>query len=211
VRFLLPRVPCAVVDVGAGTGKLTAVLVGLGCEVVAVEPDPEMRARIAGAEVRTGTAEELPLAARSVDAIVAGQAAHWFDRPRFLDEAARVLRPGGTVGLLWNEVDDRVDAGAELARVAHTIGGVYTAVERTPPFEDDRLDSGELAEVPHVQSLDAVSLGALVSSFSSTILLPADQRAALLAEVERWARGRFGSGPVELPYVARAWRYALRA
>ena len=211
MRFLLPRVPCAVLDVGAGTGKLTAVLGGLGCEVVAVEPDPEMRSRIAGAEVRAGTAEELPVAARSVDAVVAGQAAHWFDRSRFLDEAVRVIRPGGTVGLLWNEVDDRVDAGAELTRVAHTIGGVYTAVEPTPPFKDDRFDGGELAEVPHVQSLDGASLVALVSSFSSTILLPPDERATLLAEVERWARDRFGDGPVELPYVARAWRYGLLA
>ena len=104
-----------------------------------------------------------------------------------------------------------MEAGAELARVAHTIGGVYTEVEPTPPFKDERFDGGELAEVRHVQSLDAASLVALVSSFSSTILLPADERAALLADVEGWARGRFGSRPVELPYVARAWRYALRA
>jgi SAM-dependent methyltransferase len=84
VRFVLPRVPCSVVDVGAGTGKLTEVLVRLGCGVVAVEPDDEMRARIQGGDARAGVAEALPLADCSVDAVVAGQASHWFEMTQFL-------------------------------------------------------------------------------------------------------------------------------
>src|SRR6185437_488336 len=106
VRFALPAVPCRVADVGAGTGKLTEVLLRLGCDVVAVEPDDAMRERIQGAETRAGSAEELPLPDGSFDAVVCGQAFHWFDRERFLPEAARVLRPGGTLGVLWNWLDD---------------------------------------------------------------------------------------------------------
>ena len=209
VRSLLPQVPCAVADIGAGTGKLTSVLVALGCEVVAVEPDAEMRARIRGADARAGSAEAVPLEDGSVDAVVAGQAAHWFDVPRFVDEAVRVLRAGGTVGLLWNELDDRVETGAEFARIAHTLGAVYTEIGAEPPLDDARFGAGELREFPHVQRVDADALTALVSSFSGTILLGAGERASMLAELRAWVRAR--GGAVELPYVAQAWRFGVRA
>jgi ubiquinone/menaquinone biosynthesis C-methylase UbiE len=95
-----------VVDVGAGTGKLTRSLLGYGAEVVAVEPVASMRRvfRRVLPRVRLlpGTAEKLPFPDRSVDLIVAGQAFHWFEARKALQEFARVLRPGGGIALLWN-------------------------------------------------------------------------------------------------------------
>ena len=104
-----------VADVGAGTGKLTRLLVPSGARVVAVEPIPEMRAKIRDVEVVDGTAEELPLADGSVDAVTVAQALHWFDLDRALPELHRVLRPGGCLALFWNmrDLDDRIQRGVE--------------------------------------------------------------------------------------------------
>jgi SAM-dependent methyltransferase len=96
-----------VLDLGAGTGKLTRELVALGCDVVAVEPLAAMRAQLVaaspGVDALDGTAEAIPLPDDSVDAVTSAQAFHWFDTRRALDEIARVLRPGGGLALFWNE------------------------------------------------------------------------------------------------------------
>ena len=116
------RRPVRVADIGAGTGKLTAALVGLGADVTAVEPDPQMLAELRRAmpEVRSapGSAEEIPLPDGSVDAVLAGQAMHWFDMDRAMPEIARVLTPGGVFAGLWNVDDDRVGWVAELAEIS---------------------------------------------------------------------------------------------
>jgi SAM-dependent methyltransferase len=208
VRFTLPRVPCSVVDVGAGTGKLTEVLVRLGCEVMAVEPDDEMRARIEVAEARAGIAEALPLPDCSVDAVVAGQASHWFEMRLFLDEAVRALRPGGIVGLLRNVQDDRVEWVADLAEL--TKQGALASAEVETPFRDERFEPGELLEVSHTQPMNVSLLVDRVASSSRTIVQPSEQRAALLARVERFARERFGDSTYEFPLLTRAWRFVRR-
>jgi ubiquinone/menaquinone biosynthesis C-methylase UbiE len=119
VDFVLAGRPSgSVLDVGAGTGKLTQLLLAHAERVVAVEPDPQMRRvlvhAVPAAEVLAGTAERLPLPDASIDAIFAGQAFHWFDRPAADRELARVLRPGGVVGLIWNLPDHSVDWIPEL-------------------------------------------------------------------------------------------------
>src|SRR5438094_928298 len=95
----------AVLDLAAGTGKLTEGLLALGLTVTAVEPDPDMRAeltrRLPGVSALDGTAERIPLPDSSVDAVLVGQAFHWFDVNTALTEIARVLRPGGVLGALW--------------------------------------------------------------------------------------------------------------
>ncbi|MGN6378730.1 MAG: class I SAM-dependent methyltransferase [Gaiellales bacterium] len=99
-----------VLDLGAGTGKLTAMLAPSGAELVAVEPDPRMRERLQralpGATALDGSAEAIPLADGAVQAVVAGSAFHWFDHPRALREIHRVLTHGGRLALLWNPTDD---------------------------------------------------------------------------------------------------------
>ncbi|MDQ2958866.1 MAG: class I SAM-dependent methyltransferase [Actinomycetota bacterium] len=114
IDFALENIeqPQRILDLGAGTGKLTRSLVGRARELVAVEPDPAMRAVLADyvpqAQALDGSAERIPLPDGSVDAVLAGQAFHWFARPDTDRELARVLRPGGVVGLIWNYPDPSV-------------------------------------------------------------------------------------------------------
>ena len=109
VVWALGDQPRPVADVGAGTGILSRLLQRLGHEVIAVEPDELMRARLTavspGIGALAGTAEEIPLADQSVHAVVAGQAYHWFDTDRAHQEIARVLRPGGVFAAFWNDAD----------------------------------------------------------------------------------------------------------
>jgi SAM-dependent methyltransferase len=124
--------PRRILDVGAGTGKLTEALLGRGAEVVAVEPDRQMLAVLAGRLPRvwavTGAAERIPLRDGSVDAIVVGQAFHWFQRPEADRELARVLRPGGVIGLFWNLPDRGVEWVPKLYRASK---------RRTLPWSED--------------------------------------------------------------------------
>ena len=110
-----------VVDLAAGTGKLTRCLVDLGASVVAVEPVPGMRALLQAAlpdvPVLDGTAEDPPLEAASADVVTVAQAFHWFDAPAALDAVARLLRPGGCFALLWNERDEATPWVAEMSRI----------------------------------------------------------------------------------------------
>lgn len=116
-----------VVDVGAGTGILTRTLLADGHRVTAVEPDPAMLARLTatspGAHPLAGSAEALPLPDDTADAIVAGQAYHWFDHDRAHTEAARVLRPGGVLAAIWNHRDDTVGWVAALTAIADGVRG----------------------------------------------------------------------------------------
>ena len=123
VHWALERAPGSrVLDLGAGTGKLTATLVSLGAEVIAVEPDPAMLAELRRAlpTVRAlpGSAETVPLPDASVDAVLAGNAMHWFDMNVAGPELARVLEPDGILAGLWNVFDNRVDWVAALERIS---------------------------------------------------------------------------------------------
>jgi SAM-dependent methyltransferase len=116
------RRPLRVLDLGAGTGKLTETLVRLGAEVTAVEPDPgmlaELRRELPSVRSLAGSAEDIPLPDSSADAVLAGQAMHWFDLGRALPEIARVLSPGGVLAALWNVDDDRVPGWRSWPRSA---------------------------------------------------------------------------------------------
>jgi len=112
-----------VVDLGAGTGKLTQAALAAGAAVTAVEPDPAMlgvlRTRFPDVDARLGTAEQIPLPDASVDAVVVGQAWHWFDREAASAEIARVLRPGGVAAIVWNDEDHSVDWVEECGKALH--------------------------------------------------------------------------------------------
>ncbi|MCI4362389.1 MAG: class I SAM-dependent methyltransferase [Thermoplasmata archaeon] len=110
-----------VLELGAGTGKFTRALARMGAEVIAVEPSEGMRAvfreRVPAVELRAGGAESIPLPNESVDAVLSAQAFHWFRQPQSLEEIARVLRPGGGLGLIWNLRDETVDWVAAFGRI----------------------------------------------------------------------------------------------
>jgi SAM-dependent methyltransferase len=122
-----------VVDLAAGTGTLTEMLADVGADIVAVEPVTSMRdrlrARLPGIPVLAGVAEALPLADKSVDAVVVARAFHWFDARRALDEIARVVRPGGGLGLIWNARDRSVEW-------VDQVWSVIDRVDRRAPWGD---------------------------------------------------------------------------
>jgi SAM-dependent methyltransferase len=189
-----------VVDVGAGTGKLTGRLLGLGLEVAAVEPDPEMLAVLRrehpAAVPYLAGAEALPIPAASVDAVLAAQAWHWFPHQRAISEVRRVLRPGGWLGLVWNGPDPRDVWEYDLARLDPDTGERdFLAEPADEPFEVDGLPADELewAVVPWRREIDAESLRGRLNTHSAYAMMPPEQRAPLIdamvavvqAELER--------------------------
>src|SRR6266851_7846969 len=184
-----------VVDLGAGTGKLTATLARLGAEVTAVEPDPAMRAELRRVlpEIRTlaGRAEAIPLPEGSADAVLVGQAMHWFDMDQALPEIARVLAPGGVLAGLWNVDDDRVGWVAGLAAVSqgqasmprsrwHARVGTALAM---PGMGRDPFGTAEVAEFEHGQRRTADSLVATIATHSALLVMNDPERIVLLAQV----------------------------
>jgi SAM-dependent methyltransferase len=194
------------VDLAAGSGKLTRQLVPLGCEVIAVEPVDEMRAAI-GAGIRTlkGTAEAIPLPDDSADAVTVAQAFHWFDGPKALAEIARVLRPDGTLGLVWNRRP--IESSPLHAAISEIINPYRddAPAHQTGRWRDAFAD-GELAEWTHAwaQPLDADGLADRVGSTSFVAALDDAERGRVLDRVRALA----GGGSVDLPYVCEVylWR-----
>ncbi|HEY9289233.1 MAG TPA: class I SAM-dependent methyltransferase [Candidatus Dormibacteraeota bacterium] len=138
VRWMLEELHVSarstVVDLGAGTGKLTRLLVPSGAQLIAIEPVPAMRRTFArmlpGVTVVDGTAESMPLAGGSVDAVMAAQAFHWFATRRAVDEIHRVLRPNGGLGLIWNRRDLHDPLQASLDAIVQPHRGAAPAHER---------------------------------------------------------------------------------
>jgi SAM-dependent methyltransferase len=176
-----------VLDVGAGTGKLTRGLLALGVDVVAVEPGPamlaELRLRLPEVEALNATAEALPLPEASVDAAVAGQAYHWFDPARAVPELHRVVRPAGGIALFWNWWDPRDPLQKRLQELLG-FGG--------------RARFGELPGAPYFAELERVTLESVVETSpaelvgrvaTTSALLTAEpaRRRALLDEARKLA------------------------
>lgn len=190
-----------VLDLGAGTGKLTSVLLDLGLDVVAVEPDDAMRGLIdPRADVRAGTAEAVPLPDTDVDAVVVGQAWHWFDQDAAWAEVQRVTRPGGRLGLLWNLLDDSNGWPRDLVEVVQLEDRASLVVEDAVPY-DGAVGPWERRLVPHGQPADADLVVANLTSRSVVILLEQPERLALL---ER-ARSLLPEGSFEVPWVCDTW------
>jgi len=212
VAWMLEGTEGTVLDLGAGTGKLTRGILALGREVVAVDPDAAMLARLTeslpGVRAEVGTAEAVPLPDASVGAVVLGQAWHWVDVVRASREAARVLVPGGVLGLIWNVRDEREPWMAALTGAMH--GSVAEELigaggpEVAAPF-------GALEElrVEWSRPMTRDAIEAMVRSRSYFIVADAAGRAeieARVAEVLDGLAGLAGGGSVPVPYVTAAYR-----
>ena len=205
IRWLGDKLPLragvTVVDLAAGTGKLSRPLAATGACVVAIEPLKAMRRAIgAGIAALEGTAESIPLPDRSADAVTVGQAFHWFDGDLALAEIHRILKPNGALALLWNtrRMEDPIHVSIERLISPHCeqvprhgTRAWREAFDRTylfAPLEEVEFD--------HEQLLDAQELEARVASTSAIAALPEGERDAVLQDVRALA----GAGAVKLRY-----------
>ncbi|MEP6812780.1 MAG: class I SAM-dependent methyltransferase [Actinomycetota bacterium] len=196
-----------VLDLGAGTGKLTRQLVALGADIVAIEPGDEMRAVLAtavpGVDFRAGSAEAIPLEDASVDAITIGQAFHWFRVDEALPEMHRVLRPGGSFALLWNEWDEDDTLMLALNEVVNTLrrqgthgGRHYEELEATPLF-----GGREERSFHHADELEADVAVERISSVSALAAAEPRDRERALDEVRKLV----GAGTVRFPMITKVY------
>jgi SAM-dependent methyltransferase len=215
VRWMTPGKPRLVVELGAGTGKLTRSLATDGRRVLAVEPDPRMRALLAdleldGVEPLDGTAEEIPAPSGVADLVIAGSAFHWFDLDRALPEIARVLTPEGMLAFAWQGRDERVQWVREMNDVIRR--GRPWAGNR--PWETLIPGSGlfaplEEAEFSYTVRLPREALGDHVRSYSAVGSLPSDEREAVVRKVIALVTAEpsnAGADVLELPFVVKARR-----
>jgi len=199
-----------VLDLGAGTGKLTRALLSGGLDVVAVEPQESLRAlltRAVGAErVLAGLAEEIPLDDRSVAAVTVADAFHWFDPPRALQEIRRVLRPGGGLAVLISAVDW---SGASWA---HEVGTVIMELRpEHPQFDGPSWETSVKAAagwappreigMSFSQQSDPERIVNHIASMSWMAGLPEDGRRDTLARIDAIIRA--GETPAQLPVHLR--------
>ena len=200
-----------VVDVAAGTGKLTRLLVPSGARVVAVEPLVEMRAVLREAvpevDALEGTAEALPLLDDCADAVTVAAAFHWFRRDEALPELARVLRPGGRLAIVYNLRDPDSQLQQELSRMLERHGAQIAwmrAIDTAAILEESPLfGSPEHAEFRHEQRFDTDGLVERVSSISYVALLEGREREDFLAQVREL--GERQRSPFVFPYVTQIW------
>jgi SAM-dependent methyltransferase len=209
VRWLVGGEPRDVVDLGAGTGKLTRALVSLGHRVTAVEPLDEMRAQleaaVPGVTAVKGNAEAMPLPDASADAVACAQAFHWFDHDVALPEIARVLRPGGRLALVWNTRDDREQW---VSRLSEIIGSevVGPADVHAPIAASGLFEPVETAEFRFEQPLDRETLLDLVLSRSYCAKLSPAERQPVLDAVAGLYDETAGEEGVRLAYVTECFR-----
>lgn len=213
--WLLPQETRRVLDLGAGTGKLTVQLVEAGLQVTAVEPSSSMLAQLRRAlpdvEAHKAPAEAIPAADGTFDAVLVAQAFHWFNGVAALTEIARVLRPGGVVGLLWNSYDDRVDWVAQLAEATANAARVSLRSPHIPELAE--FGPGEKREFAHVQRVTRDGLRDLVQTHSGYLVADADRRIELLADVDRVLAEHpdlRGLTQLDVPYETLCWRAVRR-
>lgn len=212
IDWLLPSGARDVLDLGAGTGKLTIRLVERGLGVVAVDPIPEMLEVLSGSlpdvPALLGTAEEIPLPDDSVDSVLVAQAWHWFDPERAVKEVARVLRPGGRLGLVWNTRDERLGWVKDLGNViGHEDDPFSQKVSLPHPFTELERHQAEWTSYLTPQALID-----LVASRSYCITSPTEVRTRTLEQVRELLATHpalVNTTGLALPYVTVGIRATL--
>jgi len=199
-----------VLDLGAGTGKLTRQLVRLGARVVAVEPLEEMRAElersVPGVDSLAATAEAIPLANGSVDAVTCGSAFHWFDAGAALREMHRVLRRDGGVGLVWNTRDESDPLQQEISALIKDDLSDDRAAARDVVLRSGLFGDQGYMTCPHEQWLSLPDLVDRVASTSFVASLQEDERGRLLDRIRALVVDV--SEPIRFAYVTEAFAFA---
>jgi SAM-dependent methyltransferase len=238
IAWMIPDSAQSVVDLGAGTGAMTKDLVGRVARVVAIEPDDRMREILAsnlpGVTALRGTGESMPLETASIDVVLASSSWHWMDAERALRETARVLVPGGTLGVVWAGPDPdgpfvsqaqvllsemsagQGDSGSGTARepdLGHEVTDIENRVEtvlRIPA--ESPFAQPEHTSLTWDVSLTADELIGLLGTFSWIITMPDDRRArvtALARQVLRDSLGIYGDATIDVQYRSEVWRTRL--
>ena len=224
VRWVVPAGCGTAVDVGAGTGLLTRALAGVVPRVVAVEPDPRMRAQLSSrspeVEALAGRAEEIPLPDACADLVTVASAWHWMEPERVVPEVARVLRDGGRFAVLWTGRDREESWLRELSlgptafeewrRSESLVGGWRARAERRREL---RLPAGAPFKPPEsttfafTRRLSPEDFVAWLGTHSGVIVADAEERAAYLNWARAQLEARFpGQDTITLPMRARCWR-----
>ena len=234
VDWILPTKVGTVVDLGAGTGALTRLLIGRAEEVIAIEPDDRMRsvltAQVPGVRALMGRGESMPIPDRSADAVLASSSWHWMDPVPTLHEVGRILVPGGILGALWSGPDPEgpfvVQAQALLAEQSRAGASVAAGDERDPresgvaglimgdarrPLPSLEIPPGVPFDQPEHEvftwdvALDADELIGLLGTFSWIITMPEETRHRVIAEARRLLRDLLGvEGEVTVDVAFRA-------
>jgi len=216
-RWLAPEGARLVVELGAGTGKLTRAVVALGVRVVAVEPDPRMLTVLRGLDLDgvEGSAEAIPFDEGTADAVVAGSSLHWFELGQALQEIHRVLRPGGRFGFGWNHRDDRHRAVAAMSETVYSAQARLSGPRwRSRDWGAELVASGLFVDVEHavfehVLELPHEALTDHLMSYSGVAALSAEERGQVVAAVAALLDSDSSvsdGGTLRLPFVVSTYR-----
>jgi SAM-dependent methyltransferase len=228
IDWLVPAGCDVAVDLAAGTGLFTRALLGHAARVVAVEPDPRMREVLASRspelDVREGWGEAMPLPDASVDAVFVSTAWHWLDRPRAVPEIARVLRPGGRLGVIWTSRDRNADWVAELDLfgpggagdqppgdhdMRRSLAGVRADLDR---HHEVLLPAGsafcqeETASFGFTRTMPVDDVLEWLATSSDYITATAEDREVGLARCAQALLGRADGQAIEMPMRSWCWR-----
>jgi SAM-dependent methyltransferase len=217
VDWLVPPGCAVAVDVGAGTGLFTRRLAGRAAQVIAVEPDARMRkvltARSPGVRVIEGRGESIPLPDAAADAVFVSTAWHWMDHEQAVPEAARVLRDGGRLGLIWTSRDREVDWLRDLSALrskdtAEPESGdrfrrrLYFELPETPVFQNIARETFQF-----VRTMTVEDVVAMLGTYSRAIVASPEDRSRGLADARLALEARFpGADTIDVPMRAWCWR-----
>ncbi len=216
-RWLVPEDAELVVELGAGTGKLTRAIAALGLRVAALEPDPRMLAvlRERGLEGVEGSAEAIPYGGETADAVVAGSALHWFDLDATLPEIHRVLKPGGRFGFGWNHRDESHPAIAAMSEAIYASRpSAQTSGWRRRDWSAAVVERGFFRDVEHavfrhVHELPRETLDDHLRSYSGLASVEELERTQVFQRVASILDGdpslRAGDR-LRLPFIVDAYR-----
>ncbi|HWC33487.1 MAG TPA: class I SAM-dependent methyltransferase [Mycobacteriales bacterium] len=220
--WLVPADCAVAVDVAAGTGLFTRALAQYVDTVIAVEPDPQMRAVLAarspGIDVRDGTGEQIPVGDASADAVFVASAWHWLDESRALPEIARVLRDGGRLGVLWSSRDRELEWVRELdlapgeERPSDAIEDHHRARREITDDGAGWFESVERRSFPFTRRMRQVDVVDMVATYSRVITASPPKRAEILARSRALIAGQYGDAEeVDFPMRTWCWRGTRRA